>query len=160
MNSRRRISRQNRARQAARENRLFATNGTYPQIPKRLTLQAVSPDNHTFLARYQFQPPSGWKILRCDKELDFLRACGQPQDARTALTRRGFSFSWLLPISSKPVFAGSEAFTETVQTIPTSSQQSPVSWRESHDRATPASVDGPKMRSVALTAAQAGLITR
>lgn len=61
---------------------------------KRMTLEVVAPDGRCYLARYEQRQFSGWRLIRCDRELDFLRCC-RPQDCAPALRNRGMTFRWL-----------------------------------------------------------------
>lgn len=46
---------------------------------------------HAFYAK---NTKGEWKVMSCDKDLDFLRCCGQPQDARRALQKRNLTWRW------------------------------------------------------------------
>lgn len=97
--SRNYITRRNRQRQWAKEQSLLNSGGKYPgkslnQIEQKLTLEAIDRDGHSWLARFEQKRFSGWRLVRAQPPLDFLRFCG-PKDCKAALLNRGFTFRWL-----------------------------------------------------------------
>jgi len=63
------------------------------KVIDKITLTAVC-NGHTHRAIYRHYRFSGWALWRYDPILAFLKFCGKPADARRALKKRGFSWSW------------------------------------------------------------------
>lgn len=106
------IARRNRSRQHQKESALWNSNGVYlgkpwDQVSRKLSLEAWAEDGRTFMARYGYRRCSGWKLIRSDPELDFLRFCGL-KDCSAALKNRHLSFRWLgvQPQSTSPEAVG------------------------------------------------------
>jgi hypothetical protein len=94
---RRQVTRANRRRQWVRELKQWRA---FEHVAHKRTIEILdtrtlvaTKENRGYVCRY-IKTYNGWSLQSAAKELEFLRYCGKPEDARRALETRGFTWRW------------------------------------------------------------------
>lgn len=90
---RRYVASRRRAKSRSAERRMERESLVGVVIEGRRTLEATDGTGY-FRAKYAKISGRGWRVVEADPALEFLRYCGKPEDARQALSKRGFTFRW------------------------------------------------------------------